>query len=121
MKTTPGAKHDGSICGNGDDRVRIRDLSVGGRSHSAQTAHVGGSLRIRRGASDAGKVRVRNEDHYLVSKVSRNHDVLSTNITDNNIPSAYGDDPVTRCSSPTEWCGMAAGEVAAAGSPSPPP
>ena len=27
--------------------------------------------------SDPGKVRVKNEDHYLVSKVSRNHEVLA--------------------------------------------
>ena len=36
--------------------------------------------------SDPGKVRVKNEDHYLVSKVSRKHEVLATNVTDSHLP-----------------------------------
>ena len=61
--------------------------------------------------SDPGKVRVKNEDHYLVSKVSRNHEVLSTNVTDNQLPSQYGDDGYSMFVA-DGMGGMAAGEVA---------
>jgi serine/threonine protein phosphatase PrpC len=61
--------------------------------------------------SDPGKVRVRNEDHFLVSKVSRNHSVLSTNIKDRQFPDVYGDDGYTMFVA-DGMGGMAAGEVA---------
>jgi PPM family protein phosphatase len=61
--------------------------------------------------SDPGKVRVRNEDHYLVSKVSRNHEVLSTNVTDNHLPTHYGDGGYSMFVA-DGMGGMAAGEVA---------
>jgi serine/threonine protein phosphatase PrpC len=61
--------------------------------------------------SDPGKVRVKNEDHYLVSKVSRKHEVLSTNITDSHLPLQYEDDGYTMFIA-DGMGGMAAGEVA---------
>jgi protein phosphatase len=61
--------------------------------------------------SHPGKVRHQNEDHFLVSKVSRNHDVLATNITGNHIPTAYGDDGYSMFVA-DGMGGMAAGEVA---------
>ncbi len=61
--------------------------------------------------SDAGKVRVKNEDHYLVSKVSRIHEVLSTNVVDKKLPRQYEDDGYTMFVA-DGMGGMAAGEVA---------
>ena len=61
--------------------------------------------------SDAGKVRVKNEDHYLVSKVSRHHQVLATNVTDSHIHDDYGDDGYSMFVA-DGMGGMAAGEVA---------
>ncbi len=61
--------------------------------------------------SDPGKVRVKNEDHYLISKVSRKHEVLSTNITDSHLPLQYEDDGYTMFIA-DGMGGMAAGEVA---------
>jgi serine/threonine protein phosphatase PrpC len=61
--------------------------------------------------SDPGKVRVKNEDHYLVSKVSRNHQVLATNVTENQLPTQYEDDGYTMFIA-DGMGGMAAGEVA---------
>jgi PPM family protein phosphatase len=61
--------------------------------------------------SDPGKVRVKNEDHYLVSKVSRLHQILSTNVTESPIPVDYGDDGYSMFVA-DGMGGMAAGEVA---------
>ncbi len=61
--------------------------------------------------SDPGKVRVKNEDHYLVSKVSRNHEVLGTNVIDSHLPTRYEDDGYTMIIA-DGMGGMAAGEVA---------
>jgi PPM family protein phosphatase len=61
--------------------------------------------------SDTGKVRVKNEDHYLVSKISRNHQVLATNVTDNHLPTQYEDDGYSMFIA-DGMGGMAAGEVA---------
>jgi PPM family protein phosphatase len=61
--------------------------------------------------SDTGKVRVKNEDHFLVSKVSRQHQILSTNVNENPVPTDYGDDGYTMFVA-DGMGGMAAGEVA---------
>jgi protein phosphatase len=61
--------------------------------------------------SDAGKVRAKNEDHFLVSKVSRHHQILSTNVTETPMPGDYGDDGYTMFVA-DGMGGMAAGEVA---------
>ncbi len=61
--------------------------------------------------TDPGKVRVKNEDHYLVSKISRNHQVLATNVSETCFPTAYGDDGYSMFVA-DGMGGMAAGEVA---------
>ncbi len=61
--------------------------------------------------TDPGKVRVKNEDHFLVSKVSRKHEILATNVTDNHLPAHYGDDGYSMFVA-DGMGGMAAGEVA---------
>jgi protein phosphatase len=61
--------------------------------------------------SDAGKVRVKNEDHFLVSKVSRQHQILATNVAEKPLPVDYGDDGYTMFVA-DGMGGMAAGEVA---------
>ena len=61
--------------------------------------------------SDPGKVRVKNEDHYLVSKISRHHEVLATNVTGNHLSTPYGDDGYAMFVA-DGMGGMAAGEVA---------
>jgi serine/threonine protein phosphatase PrpC len=59
----------------------------------------------------AGKVRPRNEDHYLVARVRREQKVLSTNIADEHFPDDVGDDAYTIIIA-DGMGGMAAGEVA---------
>jgi PPM family protein phosphatase len=61
--------------------------------------------------TDPGKVRAKNEDHYLVSKVSRNLQILSTNVGDNHLRGPYGDDGYSMFVA-DGMGGMAAGEVA---------
>jgi serine/threonine protein phosphatase PrpC len=70
------------------------------------------SVRIDYGAvSDTGKVRDNNEDHFLVSKVSRKQDVLLTNVPHDHIPQLTGEDGYTMIVA-DGMGGMAAGEVA---------
>ncbi len=61
--------------------------------------------------SDPGKVREKNEDHFLVSKISRNHQILSTNVGANHLPCPYEDDGYSMFVA-DGMGGMAAGEVA---------
>jgi PPM family protein phosphatase len=69
-------------------------------------------LRVEIGAvTHAGKVRPRNEDHFLVSQVSRKQEVLCTNIPDHHLPEPVGDDAYTMIIA-DGMGGMAAGEVA---------
>ena len=69
-------------------------------------------LRVEVGAvTDAGKVRPRNEDHFLVSRISRHQAVLHTNIPADHFPEDFGDDAYTMIIA-DGMGGMAAGEVA---------
>ncbi len=43
------------------------------------------------GASHIGKVRRKNEDHYLVTRISRRLDVLSTNVPEGELPQVLED------------------------------
>ncbi len=61
--------------------------------------------------SDPGKVRVKNEDHFLVSKVSRSLQILSTNVGEGHLPGPYGDHGYSMFVA-DGMGGMAAGEVA---------
>jgi len=70
------------------------------------------SVRIEFGAvSDTGKVRDRNEDHFLVSRVSRKQEVLLTNVPRDQIPPLTGEDGYTMIVA-DGMGGMAAGEIA---------
>jgi serine/threonine protein phosphatase PrpC len=77
-------------------------------SQKPPTAEIGFEFAA---VSDTGKVRVKNEDHYLVSKVSRNHQVLATNVTDKLLPTQHEDDGYSMFIA-DGMGGMAAGEVA---------
>lgn len=69
-------------------------------------------LRVEIAAlTDAGKVRPQNEDHFLVSRVSRNQTILDTNIPEKHFPDDVGDDAYTMIIA-DGMGGMAAGEVA---------
>ena len=69
-------------------------------------------LRVEFGAlTHAGKVRAQNEDHFLVSQVSRQQAVLHTNIAAHHFPEDFGDDAYTMIIA-DGMGGMAAGEVA---------
>src|SRR5262249_37803731 len=69
-------------------------------------------VRIEFGAvSDTGKVREKNEDHFLISKVSRKQEVLSTNVAAEHIPPLAGEDGYSMIVA-DGMGGMAAGEVA---------
>jgi protein phosphatase len=69
-------------------------------------------LRVDFGAlSHTGKVRDRNEDHFLVSRVSRNQDVLLTNVARSALPEPVADDGYSMIVA-DGMGGMAAGEVA---------
>src|SRR5689334_12304660 len=51
------------------------------------------SVRVRFGAvSHPGRVRSRNEDHYMVSKVRRTLNVLAHNLPKEEMPSFVGED-----------------------------
>lgn len=69
-------------------------------------------VRVEFGAvSDRGKLRDNNEDHFLVSKVSRNQEILSTNVPDNYFPQLFAEDGYSMIVA-DGMGGMAAGEVA---------
>jgi protein phosphatase len=61
--------------------------------------------------SDTGKVRPQNEDHYLVSRVSRKQEVLRTNVPAALFPEYAGEDAYLMIVA-DGMGGMAAGEVA---------
>jgi protein phosphatase len=61
--------------------------------------------------SHTGKVRSRNEDHFLVSQVSRKQEILLTNLPGDHLPEQTGDDGYLFIVA-DGMGGMAAGEVA---------
>jgi protein phosphatase len=70
------------------------------------------AVRIQFGAvSDKGKMRPRNEDHFLVSKISRKQEVLSTNVGGDHIPELSGEGGYSMIVA-DGMGGMAAGELA---------
>ncbi len=70
------------------------------------------SIRADFGAvSHAGLVRSKNEDHFLVSQVVREHRVLLSNVPDEHIPGRMGDEGYMMIVA-DGMGGMAAGEVA---------
>src|SRR5271165_4974132 len=69
-------------------------------------------LRVEFGAlSHTGKVRPKNEDHFLVSQLSRKQEVLLTNLPGDHLPDQVGDDAYSMIVA-DGMGGMAAGEVA---------
>jgi protein phosphatase len=61
--------------------------------------------------TDRGKVRTNNEDHFLVSQISRRHHTLSTNVSVEDLPAQAGDDGYIMVVA-DGMGGMAAGDVA---------
>ncbi len=61
--------------------------------------------------SHTGRVRSRNEDHFLVSRFSRKHEILQTNLPQDSLPEQTGDDGYLFIVA-DGMGGMAAGEVA---------
>lgn len=69
-------------------------------------------VRVQIGAiSHTGRVRSRNEDHFLVSRVSRHQEVLQTNMPADSLPEYGGEDGYLYIVA-DGMGGMAAGEVA---------
>ncbi len=62
-------------------------------------------------ASDTGKVRANNEDHFLVSRISRKQEILLTNVPEDQFPAHPGEDGYAMIVA-DGMGGMAAGEVA---------
>ena len=70
------------------------------------------SVHVHFGAvSHTGKVRANNEDHFLVSRVSRKQDILLTNMPADSLPRTTGEDGYLLIVA-DGMGGMAAGEVA---------
>ena len=70
------------------------------------------SVRVRFGAvSDAGKVRQRNEDHYMVARVRRTLNVLAHNLPKEELPDFIGEDAYVMVVA-DGMGGMNAGDVA---------
>jgi protein phosphatase len=70
------------------------------------------NVRAQIGAvSHTGRVRSRNEDHFLVSRVSRKQEILLTNLPGDHLPEQTGDDGYLFIVA-DGMGGMAAGEVA---------
>jgi protein phosphatase len=61
--------------------------------------------------SHTGKVRTRNEDHFLVSRINRRQDILLTNVPEDHLPEQTGDEGYLYIVA-DGMGGMAAGEVA---------
>ena len=69
-------------------------------------------VRVEFGAvSHTGKVRAQNEDHFLVSKLSRKQQILLTNVPDEQFPEHFTEDGYSMIVA-DGMGGMAAGEVA---------
>ena len=82
------------------------------RSITASRSRRRRMLRVEFGAvSHTGKVRPQNEDHFLVSKLSRKQEILLTNVPDDQFPEHVGDDGYSMIVA-DGMGGMAAGEVA---------
>jgi PPM family protein phosphatase len=70
------------------------------------------TVRVQFGAvSDTGKVRANNEDHFLVSRISRKQEILMTNVPEDQFPAHPGEDGYAMIVA-DGMGGMAAGEVA---------
>ena len=70
------------------------------------------SIKVRFGAvSDAGKVRQRNEDHYMVARVRRTLNVLAHNLPKEEMPDFLGEDAYAMVVA-DGMGGMNAGDVA---------
>jgi len=70
------------------------------------------SVRVSFGAvSDAGMVRARNEDHYMVARVRRTFNVLAHNLPKNEMPDFIGEDAYAMVVA-DGMGGMNAGDVA---------
>ena len=70
------------------------------------------TVRVEFGAvSDTGKVRAKNEDHFLVSRITRKQEILSTNVPLESFPDAIREDGYSIVVA-DGMGGMAAGEVA---------
>jgi protein phosphatase len=79
---------------------------------SGQPRPASSQVRIDFGAvSNTGKVRASNEDHFLVSRISRKQKILQTSMPDDHLPEQTGDDGYLFLVA-DGMGGMAAGEVA---------
>jgi protein phosphatase len=79
---------------------------------STQSKPASTDVRVEVGAvSHTGRIRSRNEDHFLVSRVSRQQQILQTNMPPNSLPDYTGEDGYLFIVA-DGMGGMAAGEVA---------
>jgi protein phosphatase len=79
---------------------------------SARAEPPSAAVEVEFGAvTHPGRVRPRNEDHYLISRIRREQDILATNVPDNLFPRPIEDDAYLM-SVADGMGGMAAGQIA---------
>ena len=106
-----GVRGDVEATRDRDGGVRVPDLAVGRGDQPARSRRRPTSGPISGRSRTPGWSASRNEDHFLVSRVSRQQEILQTNLPPDSLPEYTGEDGYLFIVA-DGMGGMAAGEVA---------